>query len=91
MIKNERHSHAAKALVRARELYQVYKSNLETAKYNFQCSRFDPYDRHSFSYKCEIKDCKYMINKLSKEIREWKQEIYEANSAFNCKNKKRRI
>lgn len=81
MIKNERHSYSAKMLARARELYKVYHNNLKLAKYNLQVSRFDPYDsRYSFRYKCEIKDCKYMINKLSKEIREWKQEIYEAQS-----------
>lgn len=76
MIKNERHSHAAKMLARARELYKVYQNNLELAKYNLQVSRFDPYDRYSFHYKCEIKNCKYLINQLSKEIREWKQEEF---------------
>nr|DAP15276.1 MAG TPA: hypothetical protein [Caudoviricetes sp.] len=40
MIKNERHSHAAKMLARARELYKVYQNNLELAKYNLQVSRF---------------------------------------------------
>lgn len=80
MIKNERHSHAAKMLARARELYKVYQNNLELAKYNLQVSRFDPYDRYSFHYKCEIKDCKYMINQLQREIREWKQEIYKAQT-----------
>ena len=50
MIKNKRHSHAAKMLARARELYKVYQNNLELAKYNLQVSRFDPYDRYSFHY-----------------------------------------
>lgn len=85
MIKNERHSHAAKMLARARELYKVYQNNLELAKYNLQISRFDPYDRYSFHYKCEIKDCKYMINQLQKEIREWKQEIYKAQTEYHKK------
>ena len=83
MIKNERHSHAAKMLARARELYKVYQNNLELAKYNLQVSRFDPYDRYSFHYKCEIKNCKYMINQLQKEIREWKQEIYKAQTEYH--------
>lgn len=83
MIKNERHSHADKMLARARELFKVYQNNLELAKYNLQVSRLDPYDRYSFHYKCEIKDCKYMINQLQKEIREWKQEIYKAQTEYH--------
>lgn len=82
-MKNERHSHAAKALARARELYQVYKSNLKIAKYNIQCLSFDPYDRCSSIYRHAIKDCRYMINRLSKEIQELKQEIYEAQTEYN--------
>ena len=85
MIKNERHSHAAKMLARARELYKVYQNNLELAKYNLRLSRFDPYDRFSFSLKGEIEDCKYMINQLQKEIREWKQEIYKAQTEYHKK------
>ena len=82
MIKNERHSHAAKMLSRASELYKVYQSNLETAKYNLLISSCDPYEKHLVrDYKAEIEDCKYMINQLQKEIREWKQEIYKAQTA----------
>lgn len=83
MIKNERHSHAAKMLARAIKLFKAYQNNLELAKYNLQVSRYDPYDRYSFHYKCEIKDCKYMINQLQKEIREWKQEIYKAQTEYH--------
>lgn len=83
MIKNERHSHADKMLARARKLYKAYQFNLENAKYNLRLSRFDPWDRYSFSLKCEIKDCKYMINQLQKEIREWKQEIYKAQTEYH--------
>lgn len=85
MIKNERHSHAAKMLARAIKLFKAYQFNLENAKYNLRLSRFDPYDRFSFSLKCEIKDCKYMINQLQKEIREWKQEIYKAQTEYHKK------
>lgn len=68
MIKNERHSHAAKMLSRARELYKVYQSNLETTKYNLRVSSCDPYERHLVrDYKAEIEDCKYMMNKLHQE------------------------
>ena len=83
MIKNERHSHAAKMLARARELYQIYRNKLEVAKYNLPVSRFDPWDRYSFSYKCEIRECKYMISQLQREIREWKQEIYKAQTEYH--------
>lgn len=84
MIKNERHSHAAKMLSRARELYKVYQSNLETTKYNLRVSSCDPYERHLvIDYKAEIEDCKYMINQLQKEIREWKEEISEAQSEYH--------
>lgn len=83
MIKNERHSHAAKMLARAIKLFKAYQFNLENAKYNLRLSRFDPYDRYSFSLKGEIKDCKYMINQLQKEIREWKQEIYKAQTEYH--------
>lgn len=87
MIKNERHSHAAKMLAHARENFKIYQSSLEIAKYNLQVSRFDPYDRYSFNYKVEIKNCKYMINQLSKEIREWKEEIYKAQKSYNKKRR----
>ena len=83
MIKNERHSHAAKMLSRARELYKVYQSNLETAKYNLQVSSCDPYERHSVrDDKAEIEDCRFMINELQKEIKEWKEEIYNAQKSY---------
>lgn len=83
MIKNERHSHAAKMLARAIKLFKAYQFNLENAKYNLRLSRFDPYDRYSLSLKGEIEDCKYMINQLQKEIREWKQEIYKAQTEYH--------
>lgn len=84
MIKNERHSHAAKMLSRARELYKVYQSNLETARYNLLISSCDPYEKHLVrDYKAEIEDCKYMINQLQREIREWKQEIYKAQTEYH--------
>ena len=86
MIKNERHSYAAKMLARAIKLFKAYQFNLENAKYNLRLSRFDPYDRYSFSLKGEIEDCKYMINQLQKEIREWKQEIYKAQTEYHKKN-----
>lgn len=82
-MKNERHSEAVKWLNRAKELFKVYQSYLETAKYNLLMSSCDPYDRDSFHYKCEIEDCKYMINKLQKEIKEWKEEIYIAQKEFS--------
>lgn len=83
MIKNERHSNAYKMLSRARELYNVYQSNLETAKYNLLTLRYDPYENRLVrGYRAEIIDCRYMINQLSKEIREWKQEIYEAQTEY---------
>ena len=83
MIKNERHSNAYKMLSRARELYKVYQSNLETAKYNLLTLSYDPYENHLVrGYRAEIIDCRYMINQLSKEIREWKQEIYEAQTEY---------
>ena len=87
-MKNERHSEAAKWLNRARELYRIYQSNLETAKYNLLMSSCDPYDTYSVrDYKAEIEDCKYMINQLQKEIKEWKEEIYNAQKEFNYGSK----
>lgn len=83
MIKNERHSYADKMLSRARELYKVYQSNLETAKYNLLTLSYDPYEsRLVRGYRAEIIDCRYMINQLSKEIKEWKHEIYEAQTEY---------
>lgn len=52
MIKNERHSHAAKMLARARELYEVYRYKLKLVR----------------GYRAEIIDCRYMMNKLRKDI-----------------------
>ena len=51
MIKNERHSYAAKMLARAIKLFKAYQFNLENAKYNLRLSRFDPYDRFFFQSK----------------------------------------
>lgn len=83
-MKNERHSEAAKWLNRAKELFKVYQSNLATAKYNLLMSSCDPYDSYSIrDYEIEVEDCRYMINKLQKEIREWKEEIYIAQKEFS--------
>lgn len=83
-MKNERHSEAAKWLNRAKELFKVYQSNLATAKSNLFYVKIDPYERHLIrDYQLEIEDCRYMINKLQKEIREWKEEIYIAQKEFS--------
>lgn len=83
-MKNERHSEAAKWLNRAKELVKVYQSHLATAKSGLLMSRIDPYERHLIrDYKAEIEDCRYMINNLQKEIREWKEEIYIAQKEFS--------
>ena len=83
-MKNERHSEAAKWLNRAKELYRIYQSNLATAKYNLLMSSCDPYETYSVrDYKAEIEDCRYMINQLQKEIKEWKEEIYNAQKEFS--------
>lgn len=83
-MKNERHSEAAKRLNRAKELFEVYQSKLATAKYNLLMSFCDPYERHLIrDYQIEIEDCRFMISKLQKEIREWKEEIYIAQKEFS--------
>lgn len=87
-MKNERHSEAAKWLNRARELYKIYQSNLATAKYNLLMSSCDPYEKYSVrDYKVEIEDCRFMINELQKEIKEWKEEIYNAQKEFSYGSK----
>lgn len=83
-MKNERHSEAAKWLNRARELCKIYQSNLATAKYNLLMSSLNPYERHlTRDYEIEIENCRYMINQLQKEIKEWKEEIYNAQKEFS--------
>lgn len=83
-MKNERHSEAVKGLNRARELLEIYRSNLATAKYNLLISRIDPYECHLVrSCEIEIEDCRFMINELQKEIKEWKEEIYNAQKEFS--------
>ena len=87
-MKNERHSEAAKWLNRDRELYKIHQSNLLTAKYNLLISSLDPYERHLVrNYEIEIEDCRCMINKLQKEIKEWKEEIYNAQKEFSYGSK----
>ena len=83
-MKNERHSEAAKWLNRARELYKIYQSNLATAKYELLLSSSDPYETSLVrDYEIEIEDCRFMINELQKEIKEWKEEIYNAQKEFS--------
>lgn len=84
VMKNERHSNATKWLNRARKLLEAYCSNLATARYNLLISKIDPYKRCLVrDYEIEIEDCRFMINKLQKEIKEWKEEIYNAQKEFS--------
>lgn len=71
-------------LNRAKEIFKVYQSNMQTAKYNLSVALFSHYDKyHIRDYKMEIDDCRYMMNSLSKEIRGWKEEIYKAQKSYS--------
>ena len=85
MIKNKQHSFLVKRLHNLREQVNYYLISLNVAKSNLTTSWFNPCDEYKLKYKLEIEECRYMIDSLSKEIREIKEEIYKIQNNYLLK------
>lgn len=85
MIKNKQHSFLIKKLHSLKEQVNYYLVSLNVAKSNLTASWFNYYDEYKLKYKADIEECRYMINSLSKEIREIKEEIYKLQNNYLSK------
>lgn len=76
-MKNKEHSKLIKRLHNLKKQYNWYHISITISKENISLYHFDPYPERSFySLVEELKDERFMVNEIQKEIKEIKNQIY---------------
>lgn len=83
-MKNKEHSELVKRLYNLREQYNWYYIGIIISKENISLYRFDLYSERSFySLIDELKNEKYMVKEIQKEIKEIKTLIYQSQRKYS--------
>ena len=83
-MKNKEHSKLVKRLYNLRKQYSWYYNGIIISKENISLYRFDFYSERTFySLINELKDERFMVNEIQKEIKEIKKQIYLSQREYS--------
>ena len=83
-MKNKEHSKLIKRLNNLKKQYNWYYIGIAVTKENIALYHLDPYSERSLnSLIGELKDERFMVNELQKEIKEIKSQIYLSQREYS--------